>query len=144
MRGRGATPRARQRRSLLSRSFHFLLPHSNSATMSGLSLWLSPSNGSPLDSFLARLSSTLQSPAFQAHATLVSDEIVPAGLEADEVVKRVKEGVQQWQAAVELTELQLSFKDVRQGEQLRRTLTARLKELTLTGMQQVRAITNVF
>lgn len=87
--------------------------------MSGLSLWLSPPPSSPLAPFLARLSSTLQTVAFAPHATLVSDEIVPA-LELAALKSRIEEGVVRWRESQTVeeqpTDIALAFKDVRQGE----------------------------
>lgn len=84
--------------------------------MNGLSLWLSPAPSSPLAAFLARLSSTLQTVAFAPHATLVSDEIVPA-LELGNLKSRIEEGVARWRESQEQqpTDITLAFKDVRQG-----------------------------
>lgn len=88
--------------------------------MSGLSLWLSPAPSSPLAAFLARLSSTLQTVAFAPHATLVSDEIVPA-LEPRDLKSRIEEGVASWRQSQTVgeqqpTDIALAFKDVRQGD----------------------------
>jgi hypothetical protein len=88
--------------------------------MSGLSLWLSPAPSSPLAAFLARLSSTLQTVAFAPHATLVSDEIVPA-LELGDLQSRIEEGVARWRESQAVgdqlpDDIALAFQDVRQGE----------------------------
>ena len=86
--------------------------------MSGLSLWLSPPSSSKLSSFIREQAGQLPtSPAFPSHATLVSDEIVPAGASTDQLIKRIETGIRSWQAARGgAGQLHLPFKDVRQGE----------------------------
>ncbi|GAA5856414.1 hypothetical protein JCM8547_008734 [Rhodosporidiobolus lusitaniae] len=82
--------------------------------MSGLSLWLSPPPTSALRPLIKRLAKDNSSESFLPHATLVSDEIVPK-LPVEELVKKVEAGLNEWKKTYGGTELELRFKDVRQG-----------------------------
>lgn len=95
----------------------YLQPHHISA-MSGLSLWLSPPPSSKLSGFIREQAAQLAaaSPTFASHATLVSDEIVPAGVSVEDLVAQIKTGVARWKAARGAHgALTLPFDDVRQG-----------------------------
>lgn len=83
--------------------------------MSGLSLWLSPPASSKLSGFIKQQAAKLAaSPSFNSHATLVSDEIVPA-LDVKELQEKIEAGVAEWRKGHK-GPLELTFKDVRQGE----------------------------
>jgi 2'-5' RNA ligase len=82
--------------------------------MSGYSLWLSPPSSSFLNSLLVRLAKENDTEAFQPHATLVSDEIVPEGLSVEQMVDKVKEGTAAWRKE-HADKLKLAFEDVRKG-----------------------------
>ncbi|GAA6041673.1 hypothetical protein JCM8097_003077 [Rhodosporidiobolus ruineniae] len=81
--------------------------------MSGLSLWLSPPPSSALRPLVARLAHAHHTESFLPHATLVSDEIVPA-ISLEEVIEKTEQGVREWRQEGE-GRLKLRFKDVRQG-----------------------------
>jgi hypothetical protein len=83
----------------------------------GLSLWLSPPASSPLSAYLDQLSTRLSTVSFSAHATLVSDEIVPA-LDISDLVLRIEAAVRTWRSAGGNEGLDLLFNDVRQGPYL--------------------------
>jgi hypothetical protein len=82
--------------------------------MSGYSLWLSPPSTSSLTSLIQRLAKENGTEAFNPHATLVSDEIVPGGSSVEELVDKVKQGVAVWRKE-HAEKLVLKFKDVRKG-----------------------------
>ncbi|SCV72782.1 BQ2448_4319 [Microbotryum intermedium] len=85
--------------------------------MSGLSLWLSPPESSPLAGLLLSLSKRHKTVQFKPHATLVSDAIVPE-LPIAELVKRIGEAIKRWrhERSIQGTGFQVNFMDVRQGE----------------------------
>ncbi|SCZ91939.1 BZ3500_MvSof-1268-A1-R1_Chr5-3g08233 [Microbotryum saponariae] len=85
--------------------------------MSGLSLWLSPPAASPLGDLITSLSDRYETVPFKAHATLVSDALVP-GLPVAELVKRIGEAIARWKGdrAIQARALELRFSDVRQGQ----------------------------
>ncbi|KAI5478799.1 hypothetical protein MNV49_004625 [Pseudohyphozyma bogoriensis] len=89
----------------------------------GLSLWLSPPPSSPLYALLQKLSHSLNTVSFQPHATLVADDIVPAH---EDLVERIKKGVQTWRDEGNTVPLELGFQDVRQGDKFYQCVLAAL------------------
>ncbi|GAA5830573.1 hypothetical protein JCM11251_002517 [Rhodosporidiobolus azoricus] len=64
--------------------------------MSGSTLWLCPPATSQLPSLVERLADAHQTnEVFSPHATLASEEIVPA-LPVEELVEKTKKGLEQW------------------------------------------------
>jgi len=86
--------------------------------MSGISIWLTPSQSSreefALSTVIKDLSLDNRTPRFRPHLTLLSDELIPAGYSESEIVQVIQRAVQEWQYETS-GRLEVEFLDTRIG-----------------------------